>query len=378
MNEKELKEILPVPTLEEMSNQVENELEEDGFKIKNFRIGKIFKTLEMIFLKAVNELYQLLLKVIVMLFITDAEGFWLDVKAKEFGKERKLATKTEGFVAVSRTESDGKPKQVVKGTIFKTDMDKEGKELRFIASETVVMEMDELKVYVPVTAELPGTHYNLSQNMIKYSVQHISGIDTITNENDWMAKEGTDRESDSSLRRRCQNSWDELSTNITGPAYESVISGIDGVLVVLVDDEHPRGQGSIDIIVTGVAGLPTETLLQAVRDKVEEIKGPYDNVLVYGPEPVYQDVDVTVHIDNIYGDESKIQVEAESVIDNLFTVSDENSGSKLYRAKISHDLMNIENVTNVVVNTPVEDVSLGIKKLIMPGNITVNVIKESS
>ncbi len=378
MDEKDLKEILPVPTLDEMSSEVEKELEEDGFRIRNFRTGKIFKTLEMVFLKAVNELYKLLLQVVAMVFVTDAQGFWLDMKAKEYGKERKQATKSEGEVAVGRYSTDGKPKMIAKGTIFKTDIDSEGNELRYIAKENVVMESDQLKVYVPVVAEFPGEIYNVAQNMIKHSTQHIPGIDYITNEVDWLKKEGTDTESDDSLRKRCENAWDELSTNFTCHAYQSIISGIEGVLVVLVDDEHPRGQGTIDIIVTGVAGLPTETLLNTVREKVEEIKGPYDNVLVYGPEAVYQDVDVTIYIDDIYGDESVIENEAINTINNLFQVSDNNPGNKLYRAKINYELMNIENVTNVIVNTPAEDVILDIKKLLMPGNVTVNIIKESS
>ncbi|WP_427340598.1 baseplate J/gp47 family protein [Caloranaerobacter sp. DY30410] len=378
MTDEELKQIVPIPELEEMSSQTETELIESGFIIKNFRTGKIFKTLEMIFLKAVNELYKLLATVVKGIYVTDAEGFWLDMKALEFGKTRKQATKTEGLVAVSRNESDGKPKLIPKGTIFKTDPDKDGNELRYIATENVVMEYDQLKVYVPVVAEFPGTKYNVSANMIKYSLQHLSGIDNITNESDWLTKEGTDTETDDSFRKRCLAAWDELSTNLTASAYASIVNDVDGVLTVYIDDEHPRGQGTIDIVVTGVAGLPTEALLQAVRDKVEEVKGPYDNVMVFGPEPVYQDVDVTIYIDEIYGDEQTIETEAINQINKLFEVSETNHGNKLYRAKINQVLMGINNVVNVIVNQPVSDIVLDIKKLLVPGTITVTVIKESN
>jgi phage-related baseplate assembly protein len=130
--------------------------------------------------------------------------------------------------------------------------------------------------------------------------------------------------------------------------------------------------------VTGVTGLPTEALLQAVRDKVEEVKGPYDNVMVFGPEPVYQDVDVTVYIDEVYGDEQAIETEALNQINKLFEVNETNHGNKLYRAKINQVLMGVENVVNVIVSQPVNDVILDIKKLLVPGTITVNVIKESN
>ncbi|SKC68071.1 baseplate J/gp47 family protein [Maledivibacter halophilus] len=378
MDEKDLNSILPIPNLDEMSNQVEKELDANDFKIKNFRAGKIFKALEMIFLKSVNELYKLLLQVVSMVFLPDAKGVWLDLKAREFGKERKQAIKTEGSITVGRNTSDGMSKQIPKGTIFKTDVYQNDKILRFISTKTVVMQADDLKAYIPVKAEFPGSIYNVSSGMIKYSVQHIPGIDYITNEINWLIKEGTDEESDDSLRKRCENTWAELAAFPIGDTYRSYVNNVNGVLTVFVDDQHPRGQGTIDIIVTGVAGLPTEALLQSVREKIEEIKGPYDDVLVYGPEAIYQDIDVTVYIDDIYGDETQIKLEAENIIKSLFTINDENSGNKLYRAKISHKLMSIENVINVIVNNPLEDVSLEIKNLIILRDVTVNVVKESS
>lgn len=377
MDEKELNEILPVPTLEEMREQIETELEEDNFKIKNLRNGKIFKALEMIFLKAINELYKLLRTVVTQIFITDAKGIWLDIKAADFGRKRKNAIRAEGKITVGRNSTDGQAKIIKKGNIFKTDMDMYGKELRYISQENVVMDKEVLKVLVPVKAESSGAIYNAPPGMIKYSLQHISGIDYITNEIDWLTREGTDTEEDESLRERSINAWDELATQPTAGTYKSHISKIEGVIVVNIDDMHPRGQGTIDIVITGANGLPTETLLEKVREKADEIKGPYDNVLVYGPDPIYQDIDITLMIDNIYGDENKIRQEAMNVIRSLFKVSEGNKLNKLYKSKINSDLMSIENVVNVVINKPQEDILLDMRKIIMPGEITLNIVKEN-
>jgi uncharacterized phage protein gp47/JayE len=370
--------ILTTPTLDDLSNQVESDLKADNFKIKNFRVGRIFKTLYMILLKTVVDLYVMLVDdILPNMYLSDATTFWLDLKAKEYGKERKQATKTEGMIAVSRIESDGAPKKIPEDTIFKT-IDANNNELRFLATETVIMEKDDLKVYVPVIAEFPGAIYNVAQGMVTSSLQHLPGIDVIENEADWLIKEGSDTEDDESLRNRCLNAWSELSSQLTSSAYWSIASEVEGVIVVRIDDEHPRGQGTIDIIIISSAGLPTQALLDEVETNIDEVKGPYDDVLVMGPDPVYQDIDVTLYIDEIYGDETEAYNLGMAKIDNLFNVDEDNSGYKLYRANIIDSLMSVNNAINVIVNLPDSDIVLDSKKLIMPGTITLNIIKEGS
>jgi hypothetical protein len=82
-------------------------------------------------------------------------------------------------------------------------------------------------------------------------------------------------------------------------------------------------------------------------------------------------------IDNIFGDENKIRQEAMNVIRSLFKVSEGNKLNKLYKSKINSDLMSIENVVNVVINKPQEDILLDMRKIIMPGEITLNIVKEN-
>lgn len=54
---------------------------------------------------------------------------------------------------------------------------------------------------------------------------------------------------------------------------------VPGVLNVEIDSQHPRGQGTVDIIVTSSAGEATETLLRKVEQAVEYLKGNYDDFL---------------------------------------------------------------------------------------------------
>lgn len=372
----DFKDILPVPDLEDMSQSVEDDLKNNDSKITNFRNGGVFKTLLMIFLKAITLLYGLLQEVIPQVFLKKAKGIWLDYKAAENGITRKAAQKTEGAIIAYRNESDGQPIVIPEGTIIRTGIDISGNELRYITLDKAILDIDVLRVSIPIRAELAGAAYNVPANMIKYPLQHIPGLDGFVNEENWITTEGTDEEEDEVLRDRCINSWDEFATQTTAPSYVSKLSKIEGVLVVNVDDMHPRGQGSIDIIITGSAGMPTEALLQKVRDEVEEIKSPYDDVMVYAPQPVYLDVNATLYLNKYYGDVQETQDKALGIISSLFAVSKDNQGNYFYKAKLISKLMVIDHVTNVKITSPTEDLTVDVKQLIMPGTINVIVERE--
>lgn len=374
----ELYELIDVPNIDDMERQIREDLQDNKSKITNFRNGSVIKSITMIFLKCVMKLYELILDVVPQVFLKYSTGDWLDEKAKEYSTERKDAQKCEGYVTAMRHELDEMPVIIPEGLVIRTEIDSDGKELRYIVKEKVIMGKTELKVKIPVTAETTGAIYNVPASMIKFPVQHVPGVDGFTNEQDWITKEGTDREDDDSLRERCENSWDELAMNPTTPAYISSIKKVNGVLDVGVDDLHPRGQGTIDITVIGTAGVPTEALLQEVRKVVNKVKGPYDNVLVKAPEVVYKNINVVVYIENIYGDEERIKKEVESRIRKLFALSKEKPKNILYRAVITRELMEIKNVTNIKIAVPEEDVVLKKNQIILLGEITVNLIREEA
>ena len=372
----DVNDIIKIPEIEQMEQQIEDDLKDNQSKITNFRNGGVFKTLIMIFLKAIVTVYQLISDVVPQIFLSDAKGVWLEAKAKEYNCTRKLAQKTEGYITAKRTETDDMPAMIPEGLIIKTEMDSNGNELRYIVTEKTIMEKTVTSIKVPVIAELAGTIYNVPAGMIKYPMEHVSGIDEFINEDGWITQEGTDDEDDDSLRERCENFWDELATNATTPAYKAAISKVNGVLDVEVDDLHPRGQGTVDITVFGTAGIPTDALLDDVRAVVNKVKGPYDNVLVFGPTPVYQNVDITLYIDKTYGDETAATTEAKQKILELFTLRKGKPKNKLYKAVITSSLMEVENATNAKVNTPSDDVLLDSKEIILPGDINVQVVKD--
>lgn len=372
IDDKILDNILPVPDRDELKESIQNELMEQGFAITNFSSGGIFYTLMMILIQIRIELVKLIRMVVNNMFIAHAEDAWLELKAGDFSKKRKQPIKTRGYVTLKRQTGDSVVK-MLKGDVFKTDQDINGDELRYLVLEDTLMQKSVLQQKVLVEAEKEGSIYNVPSGQIRKSLTHLPGIDEITNEADWIDREGSDLESIESLRGRTLNSWAELSTFPIRDKYKNIAEAVDGVLFVRVDDLHPRGQGTIDIIVTSTAGAASETLLNQVSAEVEKIRGPYDNLLVKSSETVAQDIELILQIPNDVSDVGLLE-RASSIIINMFKITKDRDLNELYQADIIFALRKeITTLKNVRVILPDDDVVLESDKVIILGTVSITI-----
>lgn len=211
IDEKILDEVLPVPDQDETKNEYIRELQDKGFAITNFGDGGIFYTILMIMIRIRIELVKLLRTVLNNVFVSHAEGVWMELKAADFSKIRKKAVKTQGNITIGRSEP-GDAVKIPKGHVFKTLKDINGDELRYLVTENTVLQRDALSVDVPVEAEKEGAKYNVPTGQITRSLTHIEGgVDNITNGGKWISVEGSDLEEIDSLRERTLNAWAELA-----------------------------------------------------------------------------------------------------------------------------------------------------------------------
>lgn len=373
IDEKILDEVLPVPELEAAKEETIAELQAEGFVISNFHTGGIFYTLLMIFLQLKIELVQLLRTVLNSMFLVHAAGTWLDIKAADYSKKRKPAQKARGYVTLTRSAKAGEAVKIAKGHVFKTEKDINGEELRFFVLEESVLQKDAQSASVLVEAEKPGARYNVPPGQITRSLIYIEGVTGISNGDAWIEREGSDTEDDESLRARCLRSWSELSRVATKDSYVNICDAIPGVLYTTVNDQHPRGQGTVDVIITSEAGTATEALLNEARVACDTIKAPDDNLLVKSAETVIQAIALTVTVSasiNLDGLEARI---AASVTD-LLKVNKARTLNELTHAdlifKVKKDIPALRNVT---VSTPAADLFLATGKVILPGEIAVTI-----
>ena len=367
-----LDEVLPIPDMDTLRDQKILELQEAGFVITNFHSGGIFYTMLMIVLRVKIEFIQLLRTVLNNMFVSHATGVWLDLKMADYSKKRKKAQKTQGLVTVSRLDADGEAVKIPKGTVFKTVQDINGEELRFFALEAAVLQKGAQTVEVPVEAEIEGTRYNVPQEQITRTLTYLGEI-SVSNARDWITREGSDTEDDESARTRTLRSWSELAQRAIEDTFVNTAESVPGVLFAQADCLHPRGQGTVDVIVTGTAGEATEGLLNDVRKAVAQIAGPYDNILVKSSVTVPQDIAVTVTVSNA-PDNSQIENRVRTILTGLLAVR---KGRRLHELTCSDINLAIrsgcDTVTNAVVTVPAADVRLSRDKVIIPGVISVTV-----
>ena len=367
-----LDEVLPIPDMDTLRDQKILELQEAGFVITNFHSGGIFYTMLMIVLRVKIEFIQLLRTVLNNMFVSHATGVWLDLKMADYSKKRKKAQKTQGLVTVSRLDAEGEAVKIPKGTVFKTVQDINGEELRFFALEAAVLQKGAQTVEVPVEAEIEGTRYNVPQEQITRTLTYLGEI-SVSNARDWITREGSDTEDDESARTRTLRSWSELAQRAIEDTFVNTAESVPGVLFAQADCLHPRGQGTVDVIVTGTAGEATEGLLNDVRKAVAQIAGPYDNILVKSSVTVPQDIAVTVTVSNA-PDNSQIENRVRTILTGLLAVR---KGRRLHELTCSDINLAIrsgcDTVTNAVVTVPATDVRLSRDKVIIPGTISVTV-----
>ena len=368
--------VLPLPEIEERRDELVTELKEEGFVITNFHSGGIFYTLLMIVLRIEREFKMFLRAFLNNAFVTHASGAWLDLKATDYSKKRKKAQKAQGLVTVSRTDAEGDAVKIEKGHVFKTKKDINGEELRFFVLEATVLQQGAREVDVLVEAEMEGSRYNVPEGQITRSLTFLNGIDEITNGADWITREGSDTEDDDGLKTRTLRSWSELAARPIEDTFINAAESVPGVLFAQADCQHPRGQGTVDVIVTGTAGEATEGLLDEVREAVDKIAGPYDNILVKSSVVVPQDIEVVVATDDV-SDDAEIKGKVASVLTELLAVRKGRKFYELTLSDINHAIRSSYTAaTNVSVTTPAQDIKLDKDKVITLGAVTVTVRRE--
>jgi uncharacterized phage protein gp47/JayE len=345
-----------------------SELKASGSKITNLNAGGVFRTLAELSMQGAADLYDLLTAVVPQGFASDATGQWLDAKCAEVGIARKPATKTEGLVVFGRAAA-GSSVVVPAGAIGQTASGLDP-ELRFVVTEETVIPAAELEYPVPVRAEFAGADYNVGAGLIATLVTYIYGVDYVRNDADWITTEGADEETDDSLRARYFLRWLEIAQPGNKDSYVFWAMSVAGVTSVTVDDAQPRGQGTVDVIIYG-SGAPSQALIDAVTEYIEDRRPLCANVLVKAPTELLTNVAVVITVHPTYGDAAAIAATATSYIRALFGLEDVAGieplgiGESLYRARLIALVMSIPNVLSVTVSAPAADVLAAVDELVV-------------
>lgn len=352
-----------------------SQVQQDGWLPQNLNLnrGPIRGLIEL-WAWGLYQLYLFLLAVLPQAFPNTSTSDWLELHAEQVGLLRLPATKALGNVYFTREASGGNV-NIPANRIVKTLPDGLGLEYRFITLEDSVLPAGETEISVAVEAEEYGRNSNVTPGMISEIVTPIVGVDGVENRYGWLTGEGADEETDESLRERYALKWKDVN-GATRSAYESWARGVIGVVAVTVLDHHPRGQGTVDVVLKGSAGIPTAELIAAVDAVVQEMRPINDDVLVKGPTPVA--VAISVNLELVYGDPAGIAAEVENRLNALFLdpspvadVSPLQVGEDLTLDRMVHEIMAVPGIKRVLWTSPAADVQAAGDALVVLSSLDV-------
>lgn len=371
IDESVMEKIIPIPDEDEEMEKVQRELVQEGFAITNFKKGGIFYHLCRMLITIYIELKGLARAIVNSCFIRHAEGDWLKIKAADYSKYQKEAKAAKGYVSIYRSEYDN-ALLVTKGHCFKTEPDAKGKELKFYCCENTVIAAGEAVGKVLVEAEAPGTYYNLAPGRIAISMIHLEGVDHVANEEGWLFEGGSEEENLEDLRDRCLSSWDELATRTIEEKLRNAARSVPGVLDAWIDAQHPRGQGTVDVIVTGSSGEASPELLRKVGEAIEPLKGNYEDYLVKSSEVVRQAFELVVYLAEDVSTDG-VDVQAVKLVEEMMALPRREMNT-LYKDSIIHILSTrINSYRKTDILQPAEDMVFAHGRVIVAGKITVTV-----
>lgn len=364
--------IIKVPTEEEYMGDLIENLSEKGFIITNFSKGGVFYILLYVVVHGLIQLKKLAVDIVNSAFMKHCPEDWVEIRAADFSTSRKEGVRASGNVTVYRSEYNY-PVKVRKGHPFTTMPGEDGSYLTYYASCDTVMPEGQEECLIPIEAETEGTTYNVAAGRICRTLVYIEGYDYITNGENWLKEAGTETEEIESLRQRCINRSAVNARMNPDRKIKSVVESISGVVTADIDSQAPRGEGTVDIIITGPEGTAGEALINKVEAAIAEMWGSYGNYLVKSAESVKQDFILTVYIDkgiSTVGYEEQVA----AAIQDLMKVSKRKDLHTLYRDEIIGKLIStINGYKKSDIISPASDVVAEKGKVIIAGEITVTV-----
>lgn len=339
-------------------------------RIMNLKKGIVRGMIE-IWAWGLFQLYSFLQIVLKQAFPSTATGLWLVLWCKQVGVEKLLKTKAKGNICFVRAGTIGNV-PIPKGRIVKTLPDILGNTYSFITLADVVMVDGASSVAAEVQAVEYGSGSNVTVGQITEIVTHIPGVDGVENISNWLLAEGADDEEDEALRERYFLAWSEVD-GCTKYAYESWARSVSGVSAAKIQDQHPRGQGTVDVVVLGTAGIPTQTLLDSVDGVVNEKNPINDDVEVIAPTEVLVDLDCIIELTG--GDPDEIKTEVENKLRAFFSYSGLEAiqiSQDITLAKLTGIVMGSNHIKKVTFTSPSGDIAVSATGLGVLNSFAIN------
>ena len=293
-------------------------------------------------------------------FPQTAEGEYLDYHAQLRSLERKPALPAQGTVRFTAGEAAQSDRAIPEGTVCMT-----AGLVRFATTQAAVLPAGELTVDVPVQALEPGTAGNVSAQTVVSMAVAPMGIASCTNPQAFAG--GADGEGDEELRARILDTFRRLPNGANAAFYEQGALSFDQVAAAAVIPK-PRGLGSVDVIVSTLAGTPGEELLEQLQDYFEQRREIAVDVQVKAPTPVTVNVAVQVKAKGGW-DKTQVLDQVEEALEGWF--DGKLLGQDVLLARLGSLIYGCDGVENYAVSAPAADLAVDAGQLPVLGTLSV-------
>ena len=341
-----LEQLLQPRTRDQILASLISILQSKGFPTTDWEPGSVQRTILETLAVGLADLEALRLEITKGGYLELASGPWLNLVAENmYGLTRKAAEFARHTVRLTAQSGFG-PYTIQPGQLWASTPSG----LRFNNTQGGTLAQGGT-LDLEFVAESSGAAYNVAPNTITILNTPLPGVNI---NNVAIVAAGVDEETDDNLRLRCRLRWASLGTGATRAAYEFwALSADPSITKVRVLDQHPRGQGTVDVIVWGEGGLGSGAVA-AADAYIQQRKPLTSDVQVYAATPTNITVTATITLRAgfLVATQAEVTARLSDLQRNLPI------GGTLYRSALIEALFGAYAI-NVNLTAPTTDVALG-------------------
>ncbi|MDP5145998.1 baseplate J/gp47 family protein [Shewanella sp. ULN5] len=233
-----------------------------------------------------------------LFLLTATDDEFIEAKAWEHDLTRKAKEFTQGKIRFERAANTGPSLLIPAKTVVQTDAIN-GVVYRVLTLADAILQQDSASVLVPIKAEAAGAAYNLGANYYHILPESVTGIDSATNDADWIDVLGADAESNEDLKLRTRNAFTAAAPWHIDAVYRAMLTERAGLDADNIFFEHdaPRGPGTANAFILLDTGEPSSELINDLNEYVMQkgFHGHGDDLQVMSMPAVITNIGVTVY-----------------------------------------------------------------------------------
>jgi uncharacterized phage protein gp47/JayE len=306
-------------------------------------------------------LYNQCLWVTGQCFPQTATGTYLDNHAQMRGLSRKGAAAATGSIRFLVDQAAATDLDIPAGTVCMT-----AGLVQFETTQAATLKAGKSQVDVPAQAVESGSQGNVAAGTVLTMSVPPVGISACTNPEPFQG--GLDEEDDDALRARVLATYARMSNGANTAYYEQAALEFDGVAAVSVIGRN-RGIGTVDVIIVGEDGVPTQTLVDQVQTYFDDQREIAVDVKVLSPTTTAVPVNLLVQVSDS-ADPDEVLPQVRQVITDYFNGT--LLGKGISRGKLYALAFQVDGVENCSLLDPNKDIAAQQDVLPVLGTLTVS------